>query len=383
MEYIKYTERFRLGIIFNFDPKWLGGIVYIINLIRTLNFLKSNQKPEIFLFYNHNLSRFLNEFDYPFLNLIEWDFPKLINGNIKSWLLRRNLFIEEILEKYPIDAVFPLQDYPVRINTGAKLISWSTDFQHKYYPEYFSKKQILGRDLRVKNALKKADSLVLSSHDAHNDLKKYYKVREGLSIHIYHFVSIIDDLQDVKIDDLLKKYKLPGKYYMISNQFHKHKNHRIAFTAVAKLAKIGIKINLAITGKFPDASDSPYMSELHTILKENRLYDQIIILGVISRKDQLQLMRYSQAVIQPSLFEGWSTVIEDARSLQVPVIAANLKVNIEQLQETGNYFDPYNSDELVEILKDFPERDMEVKLYEEYEERVKKASETLMKIFCG
>ncbi len=151
--------------------------------------------------------------------------------------------------------------------------------------------------------------------------------------------------------------------------------------AQAKLKEMGVRIHLAITGKFPAASDSPYMAELHRIIDENQLQDQISMMGIISRSDQLQLMRHSQAVIQPSLFEGWSTVIEDARSLQVPVVASNLGVNMEQLGEDNGYFDPHNPDELVAILKDYPERNLDEKLYEEYPVRVKEAAETLMKIF--
>ena len=95
----------------------------------------------------------------------------------------------------------------------------------------------------------------------------------------------------------------------------------------------------------------------------------------------LQLMKHSQAVLQQSLFEGWSTVIEDARSLQAPVVAANLGVNMEQLGENGIYFDPLNPDELVAILKDYPERNLYDMLYEEYPKRVKEAANTLLNIF--
>jgi hypothetical protein len=35
--------------------------------------------------------------------------------------------------------------------------------------------------------------------------------------------------------------------------------------------------------------------------------------GLIERKEQIQLLRRCVAVVQPSLFEGWSTIIEDAR----------------------------------------------------------------------
>lgn len=374
-------QRLKLGVIFNFSSSWMGGIIYIINLVKTLNFLDDEEKPQIFLFYNPDLKKFLDEFDYPYIEKIEWNFPSISKGTIKSWLLRKNLFIGGILKNYQLDAVYPLQDYPVRTKTDTKLISWSADFQHKHYPEFFSTYNLKGRDKRVNLAIRNTDDLVLSSHDAHNDLKNFFKVRSGLNIHIYHFVSIMDQLEDINIEDLKKKYKLPDQYFLISNQFHKHKNHRVLFLALAKLKEMGIKKSMAITGKFPDAADSPYMTELHKIINDNELHDQIHMLGIISRNDQLQLMKHSQAVIQPSLFEGWSTVIEDARSLQVPVIASNLRVNIEQLTETGVYFDPHNTDELVSILKDYPEREPDKKLYEEYEVRVKEAAQCLMKIF--
>ncbi|WP_430809870.1 MULTISPECIES: glycosyltransferase family 4 protein [unclassified Carboxylicivirga] len=376
-----HRERLKLGILFNFQPSWMGGIIYIINIVKTLNFLDDEEKPAITLFYKPELVKFLNEFDeYPYLKKVEYDYPSLVKGNVKSWLLRKNLFVSPLLKKYELDVIYPLQDYPVRTKTKVKLVSWSADFQNKHYPEFFTKKNLIGRHQRVNNALKNTDNLVLSSHDAHKDLKHFFKVRDGINVHIYHFVSIIDKVEDVNMKELRAKYDLPDKYYIISNQFHRHKNHKVVLLALAKMKKMGIRIHLAMTGKMPDASVSPYMGELHAIIDENKLNDQISLLGIISRNDQLQLMRHSQAVIQPSLFEGWSTVIEDARSLQVPVIASSLGVNIEQLGDDHGYFDPHNVDQLVEILKDYPERNMGDMLYDPYEKRVKEAAQTLMKI---
>ncbi len=39
-------------------------------------------------------------------------------------------------------------------------------------------------------------------------------------------------------------------------------------------------------------------------------------LGFIDRGEQLQLMKNSIAIVQPSLFEGWSTVVEDTKAMQ-------------------------------------------------------------------
>ena len=372
--------RFKVGIIFNFSPIWIGGIVYITNLIKTLDYLDDEDKPEIFLFYRFDLIRFVNEMDYPYLNPVGWTFPSIVKGTIKSVLWRKNLFISEILRNYDLDAIFPLQDYPVRTRTSSKLVSWCADFQHRHYPEFFSKIQITGRNMRTRLALQNTDDLVLSSYDAYNDLKKYFVVREELKIHIFHFVSVIDSSDNLNINDLRAKYNLPDNYFLVSNQFHKHKNHKVILLALVMLKKMGFKKHFAITGKMPDASESPYMTELHRIITDNNLQDQINLLGVIPRNDQLQIMRYSQAVVQPSLFEGWSTVIEDAKSLQVPVVASNLNVNIEQLGDRGVFFDPQNPVELTSILKDYPERNLNDVFYEEYLKRIKEAAKELLKI---
>ena len=147
------------------------------------------------------------------------------------------------------------------------------------------------------------------------------------------------------------------------------------------LKEKGIRINYAFTGRFPDEAHSPYLKELHDIINANNLHDQISFLGIIPRADQLMLMKHSQAVLQPSLFEGWSTVIEDAISLQVPLVSANLPVNIEQLGEKGVYFDPLKPEELASILIDYPERNLNDVFYEDYQTRVKNAATNFLKTF--
>ena len=243
------------------------------------------------------------------------------------------------------------------------------------------KKHIVSRNIRIKLGLINNDDMVLSSQDVLDDFIRFYKFSKNVRMHIFHFVSVIEDFDNVKSDDLKAKYSLPDRYFMVSNQFHKHKNHKVLFLALARLKERGIIKHLAITGKFPSAADSPYLAELHNLIDQFKLHDQITLLGLISRKDQLLLMRFSQAVLQPSLFEGWSTVIEDAKSLQVPVVASNLNVNIEQLGKDGVYFDPLNPEELASILADYPERNLNDLFYESYSDRIKLAAKELLRIF--
>lgn len=378
---MEQNNRLRLGIIFNFNPVWMGGIIYILNLIRTLNFLNDEEKPEIYLFYRDDLKTFADSIKYPRLHLIRWAFPPVATGYLRSWVTRKNSFVSEILKKYELDGLYPLHDYPVKTRGKTRLVSWYADLQHEYYPEFFSRRKIIERTLRIKFILKNSDDLVVSSKAVADDFRRFFRLRKKLRMHVFHFVSVIEDIDSLDISEIRGKYNLPEDYYMISNQFHKHKNHRVLLRSLALLKEEGREIHMAMTGRFPDADQSAYMRELHSIISDNNLKPNISLLGVIPRNEQLLLMKHSRGVIQPSLFEGWSTVIEDAISLQVPVIASSLPVNIEQLGTDGCYFEPEDYKALAGILANFPEREPGKMIYQEYTDRVSNAARTFVSIF--
>ena len=376
-------DRFKLGLLFNFNPKWTGGIIYLLNAIRILNFLDDKDKPTVVILYNPALKKYIDEIDYPYLELVSHNFSSIYKGYIVSFLQNKNTFVHDLVVNHNLDAIFPMHDYPIKSKLDAKLVSWYADLQHLYYPKFFTKRKRIERNARIKLILNNSKDLVVSSQAVKDDFFKFFKVPKDLNIHIYHFVSIIEGLPDLTFDQIRLKYDLPENFYMISNQFHKHKNHKVVFEAVAQLKKKGIEVSVGITGRFPDEPDSPYMKELHDCINQNDLKKSIKFLGLIPRGDQLLLMKYCKAILQPSLFEGWSTVIEDAKSLQVPVIAANLDVNIEQLDTTGTYFEPHNLNQLVSILETYPNRDYTKLLYDSYESRMKKAAYELLSIFRG
>lgn len=374
-------KRMKLALLFNFNPKWTGGIIYLVNISRILKFLDPADQPELLVFFPEHLKKYVDEIDYEHVQKIEWNFPPIHTGFAKSILKRENVFISELSKIYKPDVIFPMHNYPVKSKSYPAELCWYADLQHKYYPEFFTKMKRMERDLRIRYILKNAKHVVVSSHDVKNDFYKFYQVPNTIKFHVYHFVSIMEGLPDIPIGELLEKYKLPANYFMVSNQFHKHKNHKVIFEAIAKLKSRGVNVHVAITGRFPSEPNSPYLHELHDLINNHNLHENIALLGLIPRGDQLLLMKYAQAILQPSLFEGWSTVIEDARSLQVPVIAADLRVNMEQLEEKGHYFSPHDADKLALLMENMPARDYEVNIYEPYAVRMKNAAYELLNIF--
>jgi glycosyltransferase involved in cell wall biosynthesis len=69
----------------------------------------------------------------------------------------------------------------------------------------------------------------------------------------------------------------------------------------------------------------------------------------VPRADLVQLARGALAVVQPSQFEGWSTIVELARSLGRPVLLSDLAVHREQLP-AGPFFARHSAEALAEAL---------------------------------
>jgi len=120
-------------------------------------------------------------------------------------------------------------------------------------------------------------------------------------------------------------------YFICSNQFWKHKNHSIVLHALKILKDKGEKVFVVFTGKEHDYRNPHYFNGLTQEAKDLGIEDCISFLGFVDRSYQLALMQKASAVIQPSLFEGWSTVVEDAKALGVSIIASKIKVHEEQL----------------------------------------------------
>jgi glycosyltransferase involved in cell wall biosynthesis len=78
---------------------------------------------------------------------------------------------------------------------------------------------------------------------------------------------------------------------------------------------------------------------------------------MIPRVDQVCLIRASKAVLQPSRFEGWSTVIEDARALGKATIASNFPVHIEQDAPGSSFFRMGDPDDCALAISRFLEKD--------------------------
>ncbi|MCR4754918.1 MAG: glycosyltransferase [Lachnospiraceae bacterium] len=258
---------------------------------------------------------------------------------------------------YGCDYVFPNIDSRICTKLHATGINWMPDYQHYYYPEYFTESDIQDRKQADIAAVESGYPLVLSSHACLDDFRKYVsKTKEN--VFVVPFVSYIEKevraLTDEYVRKVCEKYGTdPGGYIMVANQFWKHKNHTVVFEAIKTIAgKTAGDIKVLFTGKVDDYRDSDYADRMKQYLSDPTISDSCICSGFIDRKEQLALMKGARFLIQPSMFEGWGTVLEDAKVLDKTVILSDIPVHREQMHDKSIIFKPDDPDELAKLIID-------------------------------
>jgi glycosyltransferase involved in cell wall biosynthesis len=227
---------------------------------------------------------------------------------------------------------------------------WIPDFQHVHLSYLFNPEEIKARDSRFREGCKHADIVIVSSKNAQKDLADFAPDQLHKS-RISNFVSNVPkNIWDKDPSILISKYGIPEKFFYLPNQFWKHKNHITVLESLKILKDKGIRPSIVFTGNPTDYRNPEYIKELNKCIDDWGLRDQLFILGMVEHDDVLLLIRQSIAVINPSLFEGWSTTVEESKSIGKRTILSDIEVHREQAPPFCDYFDPKDPIGLAEIL---------------------------------
>lgn len=248
-----------------------------------------------------------------------------------------------------INVLLPLLDLPPwRIVPST--IGWIPDFQHVHLPEFFSDSDLQKRNTTYRRLAEKATVVMLSSYAAHDDFAMFAPEYAGKG-RVMPFPSLLA-FEELTGDPVTTrtKFNLPEKFALVANQFWAHKNHALVVEALAKLK--GLNVPVVMTGlpsDHRDPANKNFSALLQTIATAG-LNNQITILGLVPFADLINLMRTAALIIQPSRFEGWSTVIQDAVALGRPLLCSDIAVHREQVPRALGFFPTDRADVLAELL---------------------------------
>ena len=330
---------------------WLGGVNYFRNLFSALHGLDDKKiRPVVFAGLKSDVSDFAELAEIvrtPLLDRrsVTWTLHKIL-GRIQPG---QDVLLGRLFRKHRVDLVFHFGTN-WRCTT-VPAIGWIPDFQHLYYPKFFSEKEYLGRDAQFDNIVERCDALLLSSEDARNDLREKYP-RCGKPSHVLRFVSsLCPNIAALPgREELMHKYRLSEPWFHVPNQFWTHKNHQVIVDALNILQSSGRCPLVISTGKTDDYRNVGYFPALMQKTRDYGLEDRFRPLGIVPYEDVVALMLYSVAVINPSLFEGWSTSVEESKAMGKKVLLSDIPVHREQAPRRGQYFPPHDAAALAALL---------------------------------
>ncbi|CAN1212240.1 Glycosyl transferase family 1 domain-containing protein [Tumidithrix helvetica PCC 7403] len=332
------------------DPTWSGGVLYIQNLVKAIASLPTKEQENI------RLSLAVDKSNLRLAEPVREQVAHIYaDGSFENGYLRICKALAMYAPFIPLRLLNPrsydfIYPHCARVRAAYKWGGWIPDFQHYHLPHLFTPKEMAVRDTLTKKIADAAPVIVLSSQMAQADFCNIHPYACDRST-VMHFASSTEPSWfelDPKI--IQTQYNLPNDFFLVSNQFWQHKDHTVIIEALAILKERKIFPTVVCTGSTTDYRNPEYFKQLLSSIERLGLKENLRVLGLIPRIEQIQLMRRCIAIIQPSLFEGWSTVIEDARMLGKPILVSDFPVHLEQNPPHAYFFERRNAEQLAELI---------------------------------
>jgi tetratricopeptide (TPR) repeat protein len=329
---------------------WLGGQIYLLNFARIMATLPKSQRPRLVVVVMD-----VSQKDPGLRELVtalcRCDSVIGVFDQVGQLVFQRPLLDRYLRTNHRtdrdqspqrkffanVDWTFPVLYPSWGIATVPHPIFWIPDFQHRFWPKYFKAEELVARDRDTIALAKRSLPIVFSSRDAESHFHRFYPERHCRS-HVWHFHAAPDPVPLIGDPRAYAALDLPQRFYYTPNQFWPHKNHATLFRALRRLLDDGHDVTFVCTGSDLGLEPDPHQRSLLSLIAELNLGRNLRLLGVLPRALQFELFRRACAIIQPSLFEGWSTVIEDARAIGRPLIVSDIPLHREQVDGGAIFF---------------------------------------------
>lgn len=346
---------------------WGGGIDFLSTIIQSLILYKKDFGIDIILLIpygyvwenkffrtikktidtiknpHHNKTYFLNETKNKITSLLQ-----KISLHCSTIYFDPRTY-EKTLKNNAIDLILPWGPSSSGQIPNHPFISYIFDFQHKYFPHFFSIQEYAEREKSFAHLLLHSKAMIVHSQNVKDDIERFYP-RLPCKIFALPYAGTIDNtyfVDSTTQKKLIEPYNLTKTYFIICNQFWTHKNH---ITAIKALAMLPDKtIHLILTGKTEDYRYPNFFEkEIKNCIEQLNLSERIHILGHIPKKDQIAIMKNAIALIQPTLFEGapGGGSASEALALGVPILISDIPVNKEINNERCLFFSAQSAEDL-------------------------------------
>lgn len=195
----------------------------------------------------------------------------------------------------------------------------------------------------VMSQLQNAKVIITPTHTVKNNVVRLFgESYQDKIIPIYEGVSYS---LSIASEDKSLSQQFTGPFFIYVGNFYPHKNVEKLVEAFAKTIT---DAKLVLLG--PDDYFSKRIADLVTELKQT---DRITIFNNVTLENLVFFYKHAQALIHPSLSEGFGLPLIEAAYFNLPIIASDIEVFKELLGDQFVAFNPQDSDDIKAKIESF------------------------------
>lgn len=201
------------------------------------------------------------------------------------------------------------------------------------FPKFHHPRIVSVHRRRLKWVKKEVDRIIVPSRTTKEDLEK--QGVESKRVRIVPEASVHSAVEKNEVKKIKRKYKISDKYLLVVG-VNPRKNIKRIMQAY-DLVRAGENLKLVLVGQ-----------PSHIKVEERR---GVRIVGHVDDKELSALYTGAEALVFPSLYEGFGLPILDAFVCQTPVVTSNFSSMPETAGEAAVLVDPQSVDSIVEGIK--------------------------------
>lgn len=245
-------------------------------------------------------------------------------------------------QKIKLDLFFSLTHYSPSL-CPVPTVPTIHDIGYLNFKDQFTKKDLYQLINWTKKSIRKAKAIVAVSQFTKNEIIKTYGIDKKKIFIAYNGVGQARMIPDRIGSKILEKFKIEKPYFLYLGTLKPNKN--IPF--IVKAMKNFPNHKLVIAGK-----KGWLFEDIFKLVTELKLEQQIIFTDFINETEKWTLYKNAQALVVPSLYEGFGIPAIEAQKTKLPVIASNIEVYKEILGESAILINPLKTEELIKALND-------------------------------
>lgn len=283
------------------------------------------------------------------------NFRKVV-ADIPHYTLREQVLLPGIFKKENLDLLHvPHFNVPIRYK-GRFVVTIHDILWHQVKglgvttlpaPLYLIKH--LGYRAVVKNAVSRAEKIIVPSNAVKNDLVKQFNLPKEEIVVTYE--GVLDKRYHVLKhgnNKVLKKFKIKEPYLLYVGSLYPHKNVEILVRAV-KLLRVTShesRVNLVVV-----CGRSVFWEKFKKFVEQENAESFVKLVGYVPDEGLGALYRNAEAFVFPTLSEGFGLPGLEAMSAGTPVVCSDIPVLREIYGDAALYFDPKDANDIANKIQ--------------------------------